>query len=290
MRLRHQQIKTLDPRLINKKLEEFFQEDETDLDITTRATHSKAQFINAHFIAKEALIFAGKQILEQGLQDCVKRFIVEDGAVLDKGDIIAIFAGNSDIILNKERVLLNLIQRLSGIASTTNLLTKKTNPLGIQLLDTRKTTPGLRLFEKYAVYVGGGTNHRFSLKEAVMIKDNHLVQDATIESVVERAYKQNPQKDIQLEVDNVQQLESALKTNITSILLDNFNPKDIPRAIKQIRESENGKNIYIELSGGITSDNIADYCIKGVDGISMGALTHNIKSKDIGLDLQEGSL
>ena len=142
------------------------------------------------------------------------------------------------------------------------------------------------LFEKFAVAVGGGTNHRFSLEDAVMIKDNHLVGSPDIIQTVAKAKQENPGKDIQLEVDTKDQLEIALESDATSLLLDNFQPQNLPDVIQRIRSHNKGQNIYIELSGGITEDTLSDFCIQGVNGISMGALTHNIKSKDIGLDIK----
>ena len=200
--------------------------------------------------------------------------------------MIATLTGPINIVLQKERVVLNLIQRLSGIASRTFELSQKLKPYKIQLLDTRKTTPGLRAFEKFAVCVGGGTNHRFSLKDAVMIKDNHLIGNSDIQDAAHKACSANPDKDIQIEVDTIDQLHVALKTKATSILLDNFKPQDLPGAIQIIRTTTKENQIYIELSGGINKENLESYCVKGVDGISMGALTHNIKSKDISLDLK----
>ncbi len=284
--IRHEQITTLDKDYINKKLEQFFIEDRVFEDITTISTQNKNKHAEAVFLAKEDLLFVGKQIILQGFKKCIFKYIVEDGAYVKKGDQIAVLSGPIIEILKKERVVLNLIQRLSGIGSTTRKLVKKTGKLGIQLLDTRKTTPGLRRFEKYAVFVGGGTNHRYSLKDSVMIKDNHLIGNSNFKESVDKALKKNPNKDIQVEVDSNKQLEEVLKTKVTSILLDNFQPKSIDRAISMIRKKEKDKKIYIELSGGINVSNIDSYCIRGVDGISMGALTHNIKSKDISLDLK----
>ena len=232
------------------------------------------------------MIFAGKEIIKQGFKECSITSIKEDGVNLKEGEIIAEVSGPAEIILKKERVVLNLLQRLSGVATTTNKLAKKLQQHNIQLLDTRKTTPGLREFEKFAVSVGGGTNHRFSLKEAVMIKDNHLIGNPDLKDAVDKAFSQNPGKDIEVEVDTRKQLDEVLETKATSILLDNFPPENLPNTINHIRSHKNGSNIYIELSGGINSDNINKYCIKGVDGISVGALTHNIKSKDISLDLK----
>ena len=285
--IRHKQHTSLDPRLVAQKLEDFFIEDNISQDITTRSTQTGTKSVTARFVAKENMIFAGKEIIIQAFfKECSIDSIMSDGAKAKKGEVVASLSGSVDNILRKERVVLNLIQRLSGIASTTNRLFKKLQPYNIQLLDTRKTTPGLRAFEKFAVCVGGGTNHRFSLKDAVMIKDNHLIGNSNIKDAVARALSANPDKDIQIEVDTVEQLHVALDTMATSILLDNFKPKELPAVIDIIRSSSRGNQIYIELSGGINKDNVDSYCIKGVDGISMGALTHNIKSTDISLDLK----
>tara|TARA_B100000965_G_scaffold8180_1_gene6334 strand:- start:6028 stop:6882 length:855 start_codon:yes stop_codon:yes gene_type:complete len=283
--IRHKQYSKLDPGYVDKKLNEFFKEDNIEADITTKATQN-SQLVQAYFIAKENLVFVGREVILQAFKGCNINQIQEDGTEIKKGEPLAMLSGSINIILQKERVVLNLLQRLSGIASNARNLVKIIAPHNIQLLDTRKTTPGLRVFEKYAVFIGGGTNHRFSLKEAAMIKDNHLVGNPNIKEAVEKVINNNPEKDIQVEVDNATQLQEALYSRATSIMLDNFCPEEIPAAIKTIQKSERGQTIYIELSGGITKDNIKDYCIKGVHGISIGALTHNIKSKDISLDLK----
>jgi len=284
--IRHKQQSSLDPKFVQTKLQEFFNEDNIDQDITTQATQTKDITAQAFFIAKENLIFAGKEIIIQAFSGCSINQIQEDGAQIKKGEPLAMLSGPTNMILKKERVVLNLLQRLSGIASTTHELTKIAGPHNIQLLDTRKTTPGLRAFEKFAVFVGGGTNHRFSLKDSTIIKDNHLINNPNIKDAVEKALIANPEKDIQIEVDTIEQLHKGLQSKATSIMLDNFSSKEIPQAIKIIQKSERGQDIYIELSGGINQNNLEDYCIKGVHGISIGALTHNIKSKDISLDLK----
>ena len=285
--IRHEQHTSLDPKLVKQKLEEFFIEDNISQDITTKSTQAGTKSVTANFVAKEDLIFAGKEIINQAfVKECSIENIINDGAKINKGDLIATLTGPVNIVLQKERVVLNLIQRLSGIASTAFELSQKLKPYKIQLLDTRKTTPGLRVFEKFAVCAGGGTNHRFSLKDAVMIKDNHLIGNPDIQDAARKACGANPGKDIQIEVDTTDQLHVALKTKATSILLDNFKPQDLPEAIQIIRTTTKENQIYIELSGGINKENLESYCVKGVDGISMGALTHNIKSKDISLDLK----
>jgi len=283
---RFKQHTTLDPEFVGNKLADFFAEDNIKNDITTLATQTEKRQAKGIFIAKESLVFAGQEIIKQGFSDCVIDDIMDDGTWLDQGDIIATMHGDIDKMLQKERVVLNLIQRLSGIASTTKELADITNRHNIELLDTRKTTPGLRLFEKFAVTIGGGTNHRFSLKDAVMIKDNHLIGNLDILQAVSKSKQDNPTKDIQIEVDTKDQLDIVLQSEADSILLDNFKPETLPDIIQMIRSYATGKNIYIELSGGITADTLANFCIEGVDGISMGALTHNIKSKDISLDIK----
>jgi len=283
---RFTQYKTLNPKIVATKLEAFFAEDQTHNDITTNSTQANHKQATGIFMAKEPLVFAGSEIIRQGFIDCKIDNIVEDGTTLNKGDVISTIHGDIDIILKKERVVLNLIQRLAGIATTTKKLSQITKCHNIELLDTRKTTPGLRIFEKFAVSIGGGTNHRFSLKDAIMIKDNHLMGNPNIIEAVAKAKQKNPNVDIQVEVDTKKQLQEVLQSDATSVLLDNFSPKVLPNIIENIRLHQKGRELYIELSGGITSETLPDFCINGVDGISMGALTHNIKSKDISLDIK----
>ena len=284
--IRHTQYNSLNPTQVKAKLEEFFKEDNVSKDITTTITQIKNQDVQAVIYAKEKMVFAGREIIVQAFNNCRILIIENDGEHIDKGQSIAVIQGPIKTILNKERVVLNLLQRLSGIASKTNNLTKKTIPHNIQLLDTRKTTPGLREFEKFAVFIGGGTNHRMSLSDAIMIKDNHLMGKINIVDAIKQAYNQHPGKEIQVEVDTEAQLDLVLNSQATSVLLDNFKPEMIKKLIPHIRSHVKGKNIYIELSGGITETTILNYCIEGVNGISMGGLTHNIKSKDISLDIK----
>ena len=283
---RHKQYNFLDPQLVSEKLTEFFNEDNIEYDITTLATQGQQQKVTGLFIAQEPLIFVGREIILQGFSDCEIVNIQKEGAYLNVGDRIAQITGTLHTILKKERVVLNLLQHLSGIATTTHTITAKIKQYNIELLDTRKTTPGLRAFEKFAVSVGGGINHRFSLKDAILIKDNHLIGNPDIIKAVELAKQQNPNKDIQVEVDTKEQVKEALDSTATSILLDNFSPEELPDIIQYIKSHKNGTDVYIELSGGITAENIDKYCIKGINGISVGALTHHVKSKDINLDIK----
>ena len=284
---RHRQITKLDPVFVKEKLKDFFKEDNISNDLTTKLIKEENHIVQAEFVAKENLIFAGREIIKQGLANCTIDALKEDGFMVKNKQTIAKIHGPIQTILKRERVILNLLQRLSGIASKTKKLSDKTAPLGIQLLDTRKTTPGLREFEKFAVFIGGGTNHRMSLSDAIMIKDNHLMGKINIVDAIKQAYNQHPGKEIQVEVDTEAQLDLVLNSQATSVLLDNFKPEMIKKLIPHIRSHTKGKNIYIELSGGITETTILNYCIEGVNGISMGSLTHNIKSKDISLDIKQ---
>ena len=285
---RHKQHNKLDPEEVRKKLNVFFIEDNIQEDITTLATQTTNQNVQAVFLAKENLYFSGKEVIIQGFSDCQIIRIENDGEYIAKGQSIAVLQGPIQTILSKERVVLNLLQRLSGITSKTKALTKITKPYNIELLDTRKTTPGLRMFEKFAVCVGGGTNHRYSLKDSIMIKDNHLMgfeKRNDILEVTKKLYKTYTDIDLELEVDTKEQLDLALESSATSILLDNFSPEQLKNIIPYIRDHSTGNNKYIEISGGITETTLTHYCIKGANGISMGCLTHNIQSKDISLDI-----
>lgn len=281
---RFKQYTSLDPTFVQEQLSLFFNEDNINEDITTQSTQDNKP-VEATLVAREPLLFAGQAIIKEGFKECTINSASQDGEFIETNQTIACFTGPINMILKKERVVLNLLQRLCGVASTTHSLAKITSAHNIELLDTRKTTPGLRLFEKFAVAIGGGTNHRFSLKHAVMIKDNHLMGSPNIIQTIAEAKEANPNKDIQIEVDTIEQLEEALQSEATSILLDNFSPESLPDVVKKIRSSIKGEHMYIELSGGIKADTLESFCIPGINGISMGALTHNITSKDIGLDI-----
>ena len=283
---RFKQHKELPIKYIQHKLKEFFNEDDIDNDLTTQLIFSSEKETEAVFIAKENLVFAGKAIIKEAFFNCKIICIAEDGDMIAKGQVIAKIKGDIRSILKKERVVLNLIQRLSAIATKVSKLVQITKEKGIELLDTRKTTPGLRLFEKFAVVVGGGTNHRLNLSSAIMLKDNHLSHTSSILKSVNQIKDLVKGKDIQVEADTMDQVNQILKSGASSILLDNFKPKELTEVVDKIRTHPKGKNIYIELSGGITEQTLESFCILGVDGISMGALTHNVKNVDISLDIK----
>ena len=174
---------------------------------------------------------------------------------------------------------------MSGIASMTFQYSQLAEPFQVRILDTRKTTPGLRYFEKYSVCMGGGTNHRFDLSSGILIKDNHLVATGGVLPALEKINKYNKNKyPVELEVDNLDQLKKGLDFGIDGVLLDNFSPIETIKAVKIIRNNSKGESVFIESSGGINLKNIKDYLPLGIDAISSGALTHSVKSSDIGLD------
>jgi nicotinate-nucleotide pyrophosphorylase (carboxylating) len=271
----------LDKNFVRKKLLEFLEEDVGHQDITTDNLDID-RYIEACMIAKEDGILAGIEFAKEVYNlvgGCKLENFVKDGASIKKGDIIAIVYGSGKSILKAERLSLNIVQRLSGIATLTNKYVEKIKDTGIKLLDTRKTTPGFRAFEKYAVKVGGGDNHRFALYDMVMIKDNHIALAGSITEAVNQIKKKvSPMVKIEVEVSNFEQLEEALKNPVDVIMLDNMSATDVKKAVKLINKSK-----LVEVSGNITIENIRDYALAGPDFISTGAVIHSAKWLDISL-------
>ena len=204
-----------------------------------------------------------------------------DGAQLDKQTVIATVAGDARSILAGERLALNLLQHLSGIATQTAHFTALAAPYGARLVDTRKTTPGLRLLEKYAVRVGGGFNHRLGLYDAVLIKDNHIKVAGGIKAALELTKREiSHMTKVEIEVEDLAGVEAALAGGADVIMLDNMDCNQMVQAVKLI-----GGRIPVEASGGITAKTVAAIAATGVDIISVGALTHSVRSLDISLDI-----
>jgi len=269
----------LDKNFVRKKLLEFLEEDVGHQDITTDSLDTD-RYIEAYMIAKEEGVLAGIEFAKDVYNlvgDCKLENFVKDGASIKKGDILAIAYGSGKSILKAERLSLNIVQRLSGIATLTNKYVEKIKDTGVRLLDTRKTTPGFRAFEKYAVKVGGGDNHRFALYDMVMIKDNHIALAGSITEAVNQIKKKvSPMVKIEVEVSSFEQLEEALKNPVDVIMLDNMSATDVKKAVKLINKSK-----LVEVSGNITIENIRDYALAGPDFISTGAVIHSAKWLDI---------
>jgi len=273
---------TLDKNMIIEKINSFLEEDMPNGDLTTNATISDSQIINADIIAVEDLIFSGAEIIPYCF-DTDTIIHVKDGEIVTQNSAIATIKGDSKLILSRERVALNILQRLCGIATHTKQYVDLANPFNIKILDTRKTTPGMRIFEKYAVKCGGGYNHRFDLSSGILIKDNHIRSAGSISKALEKIDRQNW---IELEVDTFEQIYEGLDNNVDGFLLDNMPPSKIKKAVDIIRSHNSGDKLFIEASGGINLDNIIPYLGTGVDAISIGALTHQIKSCDIKLEFK----
>lgn len=274
------------PHQISKSLiEKFLQEDSPDGDKTGEAIFVSNDKASAYLKVKSDTVLAGVQLLDHFFDERTKiEYFFKDGDLVNKGTNIVLINGSTSEILKKERIFLNLIQRMCGIANQTKQMSDLAKPFGVDILDTRKTTPGLRIFEKYAVTCGGGTNHRFDLSSGIMIKDNHIAASGSITSAVQKVKTKDYNLPIEVEVDTFEQLEETLNTKIDSILLDNFTPADTKKAIQIIRSHKFGKNIYVESSGGINLSNIKEYLDTGIDAISSGALTHSVIAADISLD------
>ena len=256
-------------------------------DITTDAIIDIGAVSEAAFIAREKGIIAGLGVVKSVFQllDATTKFNkhVEDGTTVAPGDKIASIAGLTRTLLMGERTALNFLCRLSGIATTTAEMVRAVKDHRASIVCTRKTTPGHRVIEKYAIRVGGGTNHRFGLDDAMLIKDNHVLSAGGVINAIQRARANAGHLvKIEVEVDTLEQLDAVLQMHPNSadvVMLDNFTPAKIAEAVRKIN-----KRMLIEISGGVTKDNIADFAATGVDLISSGALTHSVTALDIGLD------
>jgi len=262
-------------------------EDIGDGDHTSLSCIPKNTVGKAHLLVKEKCIIAGVDLAEKIFQkiDNTLSFnrLINDGEVVEIGDVIFTIEGSSHAISQAERLVLNFMQRMSGIATKTNNYVKLLDGLNTKILDTRKTTPGLRTIEKWAVKIGGGVNHRMGLYDMIMIKDNHVDYaggiEAAITSTQEYLSQNNKQIKIEVEARNLTELNEILAVGgIQRIMLDNFSFTDMRTAVKLI----DGK-YETEASGGITDKTIREYAECGVDFISVGALTHQINSIDLSL-------
>jgi nicotinate-nucleotide pyrophosphorylase (carboxylating) len=259
-------------------------------DVTTEALIPPNLQGRASIVVKASGVLAGVEIAEMVFHkvDPSLQFkvLVSDGSKVQKGDIVARVEGRLASILKAERTALNFLQQLSGIASETANYVEATKGSPAQIMDTRKTTPGLRLLEKYAVRMGGGQNHRLHLGDGILVKDNHLAalrsQGVSLKEIIAQA-KQKAASSLKVEVE-VRTVEEALEASDAGadiIMLDNIRPEEIRRVVKLT-----GGKVLLEASGGVTLDNIQAIAETGVDFISVGALTHSAKALDIGLDLE----
>jgi len=274
-------------RELQRKIEEWLQEDIGFGDITTMSTVPENEQGTGILYAKEAGIIAGLPVAGQVFAAVDETLVfnpkVAEGERVEKGQQIAEVEGSVRSILIGERLALNLLQRLSGIATRTNQYVQAITGTKARVVDTRKTTPGLRFLEKYAVRIGGGHNHRYALYDAVMIKDNHIKGAGGIKQAVEAARAAIPHTmKIEVETESLEQVKEALEAGADIIMLDNMDPERMKEAVKLIA----GRAV-VEASGGVTLETIRTIAETGVDVISVGALTHSVKALDISLDLNQ---
>lgn len=271
----------IDCDLIKRALAEDLQGGE---DITSVATVSGSEKVVADFVARKTGVVAGidmaRTVLEEvGLTDIA--VLVQDGAAVKAGDIVMTVRGDTRAILLAERTALNFLGHLSGIATLTRTWVDAIAGTSCKIRDTRKTTPGMRLLEKYAVRMGGGTNHRMSLSDAALIKDNHIAAAGGVAQAFSKVRAKYPHSEIEIEVDTLEQLREVLPLKPDLVLLDNMTPAQCEEAVAIV----NGAT-QLEASGGISLENAKAYAATGVNYLAIGALTHSAPVFDIGLDLR----
>lgn len=270
--------------VIDKIIKDALVEDMPYGDVTTQLLIPQESISSAVFLSKENGILCGIDVAKRVFEilDSNIKFekLKTDGDYIQKGDVLAKIQGNTRAILMGERLALNLLQRMSGIATFTNMLAQKIKGYKATVTDTRKTIPLLRMLDKYAVFVGGGKNHRYSLSDAVLIKDNHIKAIGSITEAVKRAKENVPHTmKVEVEVRNMQEFEEALLSGADIIMLDHFTVDEMKKAVEKAKG-----RVLIEASGNINIDNIEEIAKTGVDIISVGSITHSVKSLDISLD------
>lgn len=277
------QVKELTDRLIALA----FAEDIGDGDHTSLCSIPEFETGTSRLLVKEAGILAGVEVAKQVFAAFDPALSIEvfigDGARVQPGDVAFTVSGSVRSILQTERLVLNIMQRMSGIATVTDKYVQRLAGTKTKILDTRKTTPGMRMLEKQAVKIGGGVNHRIGLFDMILLKDNHVDFAGGIENAIRRAqtYLKENNKDLKIEIEvrNFDELDEALRVGgVHRIMLDNFTPEKTRQAVQMV----NGR-VELESSGGITYDTIRQYAEAGVDYISVGALTHSVKSLDMSL-------
>jgi nicotinate-nucleotide pyrophosphorylase (carboxylating) len=259
-------------------------------DVTSAATVGDEVVLSARYVTREPGTAAGLPVLAAVVDACLGpvatvRAAIQDGQRLAAGDVLAEISGPALGVLSIERVSLNLLGHLSGIATVTRAWVDAVAATSARIRDTRKTTPGLRDLEKYAVRCGGGVNHRRGLDDAVLIKDNHVAAAGGVGAALDRVFSAYPGGGmvVQVEVDDLAQLDEALDHGATQILLDNFTGADLVAAVARVRERAPG--VLLEASGGLTLDRADAVARTGVDFLAVGALTHSAPTLDIGLDI-----
>lgn len=275
----------MDKNLLHDMIREFLREDVGRGDLTSESIFSEHEMGSARIVARDSFLVAGvesvaAEVFKVQNQTIITVDPVMDGTLACPNMALLTVSGPVIDLLKAERVALNLLQRLSGIATLTARFVEKVKVYAVRITDTRKTTPGLRTLEKYAVRVGGGANHRFNLNDGVLIKDNHIAACGSIKEAVTKVRGEIPHTiRIEVETDTLEQVEECLQCEVDIIMLDNMNPEMMTKAVRII----NGRAL-VEASGGVNLDTVESVAMSGVDIISIGALTHSAPACDIGMD------
>ena len=255
-------------------------------DITSVATILESAVVNAEFISRSPGVVSGLHVAAAVLEYCgINHYevLVDEGAKVSAGKVLITAQGNTRKLLLAERSALNFLSHLSGISTLTNQWVLAVSGTKCQIRDTRKTTPGLRHLEKFAVRMGGGVNHRLGLSQAALIKDNHILATGSISKAFNAIKKEFPGKEIEIEVDSIEQLKEVISLKPELILLDNMSVEQCIEAV-----SITAGSVALEASGGITINNAKAYAATGVNYLAIGALTHSAPTLDIGLDFKKG--
>jgi nicotinate-nucleotide pyrophosphorylase (carboxylating) len=274
---------------VTRLIELAIEEDLGRGDATTQALVDPGTLATAHLVARQRLTLAGLDVAAAVFHRLDPSIAIDtlilDGAEAQPAARIATYRGSAAALLAGERTALNFLQRLSGVATLVRAFTAAAQGTNLRITDTRKTTPGFRLLEKYAVRVGGGSNHRFDLGSGVLIKDNHVAIAGSVSEAVRRAKGRVPHSlNIEVEVDTLAQLDEALAAGVAIILLDNFSTADLEQALARVRTAK--PRPLVEVSGGVTLARIPELARLGVDLVSVGALTHSAPAADLALEME----
>ena len=273
----------LDIAIVEQRVAQALAEDAHGGDLTSKATISESHVSKASFNSRKSGTIAGTIIAAAVLEECGLtnyEIKVVDGTTVEAGTTLIAVEGNTRAILLAERTALNFLSHLSGIATLTSSWVKEVEGTRAKVRDTRKTTPGLRELEKYAVRMGGGTNHRMTLTDGALIKDNHIAAAGSVTDAINRVKQEFPGVEIEVEVDNLEQLKEALHVGVDIVLLDNMSIEETKAAVELAKNSAT----KLESSGGLKLENARAYASTGVDYLAVGALTHSAPVLDIGLD------
>ena len=274
---------------LDKIIEYMLSEDEGFGDITSNAVVEEGKIVNGHIKSKDKGILAGIDIIRELFEEYGVKvtFWLKDGTRISENDVLMSFKGDAKTILLLERTALNLIMRMSGVATAANHYVNLVEGHDVRIAGTRKTSPAIGKFDKYALTVGGADTHRFSLDDMVLIKDNHIAACGTpLEALLKAKDNVSFSKKIEIEVETLEDAVKCVENNADIVMLDNMSGAEVKKVIDELERLNIRQNSLIEVSGGITEDNILDYVEYGVDIISIGALTHSSRSLNFSLKIE----